>query len=218
MKEQEIHNRDILRMVFSLISLPLNARFNTVLLMLSADGWMQQCSPVICLSMADHFVNIHLHSIMPPHCPLCNAPKSSFGQWNSLSWQLRDYRLYFQKMILTTQGDKIEIVLAMVPGYPAAVRVWNRTRLSSPGCHPEYRGTQRVRGRVRTGLWFHFTVSTTLALIKYLSSHRIMTWSVHKLFSSGRSFTSRILISDPTDICWVAVEKGQIWAKLAGFQ
>jgi len=67
------------------------------------------------------------------------------------------------------------LVLATVPGYPAAVRVWNRTRWSSPGCYPENRGTCRVRGRVRTGPRFHFKVPTTLAPIKYLSSDRIMT-------------------------------------------
>jgi hypothetical protein len=45
-----------------------------------------------------------------------------------------------------------------------------------------------------------------LALIKHFSSDRIMTWSVHKLSSISRSFTSRFLIWDPTDICWVLVK------------
>jgi len=67
------------------------------------------------------------------------------------------------------------VVLATVPGYPAAVRVWNRTRWSSPGCYPENRGTQRVRGRVGPEPRFHITVPATLAPIKYLSSDRIMT-------------------------------------------
>jgi len=58
------------------------------------------------------------------------------------------------------------IVLATVPGYPAAVRVWNRTGCSSPGCDPENRGNHRVRGRVGTGPRFPFMVPTSLAPIK----------------------------------------------------
>jgi len=69
----------------------------------------------------------------------------------------------------------LHLVLATVPGYPAAVRVWNRTGLSSSGCYPENRGTQRVRGRVGTGPRFHITVPATLPPIKYLSSDRIVT-------------------------------------------
>jgi hypothetical protein len=48
-----------------------------------------------------------LHSIKRPHCHVCEAPKLSIAERNSLSWQLRDYRLYFQKMILVTQGDEM---------------------------------------------------------------------------------------------------------------
>jgi len=43
-----------------------------------------------------------------PHCPVCEAPKSPCGAGNSSSWQLRDYQLYFQNMILATQGDETE--------------------------------------------------------------------------------------------------------------
>jgi len=67
------------------------------------------------------------------------------------------------------------VVLATVPGYPAAVRVWNWTGSSTPGCYPENRGTHRVWGQVGTGLRFHITVPSTLAPIKYLSSDRIVT-------------------------------------------
>jgi len=69
----------------------------------------------------------------------------------------------------------LEVVLATVPGYPAAVRVWNRTGWSSPGCSPENRGTHRVRGRVGPEPRFHITVPASLAPIKYLSSDHIMT-------------------------------------------
>ena len=76
--------------------------------MLCTDGWMWQCYPVICAWMADYFENIHLHSIKQPHCPVCEEPKLSFGEGNSSSWRLRDYRLYFKIMILATQGDETE--------------------------------------------------------------------------------------------------------------
>jgi len=66
-------------------------------------------------------------------------------------------------------------VLAMVPGYPPAVQVWNRTGWFSLGCYPEDRGTLRVWGRVRTGPRFHLPVPTTLARIKYLNSDRVAT-------------------------------------------
>jgi len=68
----------------------------------------------------------------------------------------------------------VQLVLATVQGYPAAVRVWNRTGLSSPGCYPGYSGTYRVRGQVRTGPRFPFTVPTTFGPMNYLSSHHIM--------------------------------------------
>ena len=97
-------------------------------------------------------------------------------------------------------------MLATVPGYPAAVRVWNRTGWSSPGCYPENRGTHRVRGRVGTGPRFHSTVPTTLAPIKYLSSDRIATWSIREMCRLMPYFISRSQICDRINIHWVAVK------------
>jgi len=108
MKELQIHNREVLRKVIELIFHPLESLFNTGKLMLCADGWMRQCYPVICAWTADYFENIDLHSIKQPYCPLWEALKSSFGEGNSSSWQLRDYQLYFHKMILTTQRDETD--------------------------------------------------------------------------------------------------------------
>jgi len=107
-KEQQMHKREVLRKVFELIFLPLHGLFKTGKLMLCADGQMQQCYLVIYAWTADYFENIYLHSIKQPHCPVCDAPKSSFGDGNSSLWQLRDYQLYFQKMILATQGVEME--------------------------------------------------------------------------------------------------------------
>jgi hypothetical protein len=105
-KEQQIHNREVVRKVFKLIFRPLDALFNTGKLMLCVDSQMRQWYPIICAWTADYFENIYLHSIKQPHYPVCEAPKSSFGEGNSSLWQLRDYRLYFQKMIHATQGDE----------------------------------------------------------------------------------------------------------------
>jgi len=106
MEEQCTHNREVLSNVFELVFRPLDPLFNTGKLMLCADSQMQQCYPVICAWMADYLKIIHLHSIKQPHCPLCEAPKSLFGEENSSSWQFGDNWLYFQKIILATQGDK----------------------------------------------------------------------------------------------------------------
>jgi hypothetical protein len=109
------------------------------------------------------------------------------------------------------------LVLATVPGYPAAVWVWNRTGWSSPGCYPENRSTHRVRGRVGTGPRFHITVPATFAPIKYLGSDRMMTWSICRLCNFSPSFTSRCQICDWTNICWIAVKEGDISAEKCGF-
>jgi len=58
--------------------------------------------------MVDYCEYIHLHSIKQPYCPVCKAPKSSFGESNSSRWQLRDRPLYFQMIILATERDKME--------------------------------------------------------------------------------------------------------------
>jgi len=60
----------------------------------------------------------------------------------------------------------------------------------------------------------HFN-NTTLAAIKYLSSDRIVTWSVRRLCSSSRTFTSRVQICDLTNIRWVALENPVILRKIS---
>jgi len=105
----------------------------------------------------------------------------------------------------------------MVPGYPGAVRVWNRTGWSSPGCYPEKRGTHVLRGRVGTGPRFHIMVPATLAPIKHLGSDRIMTWLICRLCSFSRSFTSHCQICDWTNTLWIAVTEGDISAEKCRF-
>ena len=60
----------------------------------------------------------------------------------------------------------------------------------------------------------HFNI-TTLAPIKNLISDHIVTWSVCRLFSSRRSFTSRVEIWDPTNIRWVAIENPKMSCKIS---
>jgi len=58
---------------------------------------------------------------------------------------------------------------------------------------------------------------TILAPIKYLSSDCIMTWSVRRLWSFSRSFTSRYQICDRTNIRWVAIENPPISRKISRY-
>jgi hypothetical protein len=110
-----------------------------------------------------------------------------------------------------------QLVLATVPGYPAVVRVWNRTELSSSGCYPENRSTHRVRGRIGTEPQFQFTVPTTLAPIQYLSSDCIATWSICEMCRLMPYFISRSQICDRINIHWVAVKLSENHAKMTAF-
>jgi len=58
---------------------------------------------------------------------------------------------------------------------------------------------------------------TILAPMKYFSSDRITTWSVRRLCSFSRLFTSRFQICDLTSICWVAIENPPIPLKISHY-
>jgi len=62
----------------------------------------------------------------------------------------------------------------------------------------------------------HFK-STILAPIEYLSSDRIVTWSVRRLCSFSPSFPSRSQICDPTSIRWVAIENPHFSAEISPY-
>jgi hypothetical protein len=53
--------------------------------------------------------------------------------------------------------------------------------------------------------------------MKYMSSDRTVTGSVHRLCRIMSSFTSSIKICDLTDICLVAVKEGPILSEIRGF-
>ena len=54
---------------------------------------------------------------------------------------------------------------------------------------------------------FNFTI---MAPIKYLSFDRITTWSIRRVCSFSRTFTSHFQICDTTSIRWVAIENPRI--------
>jgi hypothetical protein len=65
------------------------------------------------------------------------------------------------------------VVLAMVPGYPAAVWVWNWTGWFRSGCHPKNKGTHRVRNWLEPDpgsilrlqqLWLQFRIWVLIVL------------------------------------------------------
>jgi len=62
----------------------------------------------------------------------------------------------------------------------------------------------------------HFK-STILAPIKYLSSNRIVTWSVNRLCSFSPWFHSRSQICDPTSIRWGAIENPHFSADISPY-
>ena len=79
---------------------------------------------------------------------------------------------------------------------------WNRTIATGLTT----RKTRTVRnGALLPPKTWHFK-STIFAPIKYLSSDRIMTWSLRRLTSFSPSLTSRIQICDRTNDRWGAIE------------
>jgi hypothetical protein len=107
-KEQQILSWKAARKVLDLIFCPLDALVKIGKLLLCADSSIWRCYFVIFALTADYVENVYSHSVKKPHCLVCQALTSLFGEGNSSWWQLRDYRLYFKKVILAMQGDKTE--------------------------------------------------------------------------------------------------------------
>jgi len=109
-------------------------------------------------------------------------------------------------------------VLATASVHTAAVRVWNtesvqfssrpiqnQIRIVLASCNPDQTENRGFFAGLEPDRSPNFTVSTPLAPIQYLSFNRIVTWSICRLCSFSRSFTSHSQICDQTDIHWVAV-------------
>jgi len=97
-KEQHIPKQEVLRMVLKVIFCPLHAVIHSGKRMLCVDGRMRQCFPVICAWMADYFKNIHLHLIKQPHCPVCEAPKSSSWQLETIGYTSKRWYSWAREM------------------------------------------------------------------------------------------------------------------------
>ena len=100
--KQQISSWELLKQILELIFSSLDTLVNYGKHLLCMACRMRQCYPAICTWMADDFENIDLHSMKQVLCLVRQAAKSSFGEGNSSWWQLRDYQLYFQKMIVVT--------------------------------------------------------------------------------------------------------------------
>ena len=74
-------------------------------------------------------------------------------------------------------------------------------------CNGSYHTTTRTVaiGPVLPPKTQHFSI-TSLAGIRFLSSDRMVTWSICRLCSFMRSITSQLQICDPTKIRWVMIE------------
>ena len=115
--------------------------------------------------------------------------------------------------VVTGGGKNLCLVLATVPN--SRVGSGSGSDPEPNRCNGSYHTKTRTVaiGPVLPPKTRHFNI-TTLASIKYLSSDRIMTWSVCRLCSSSRSFTSRFQICVPTNIRWVAIENPLISRKM----
>ena len=102
--EQQAHNREILRRCFERIFRPLDAIQEHGKGMICADGRTRLCFPMIrvCAWIADYVENVNLHSIQSGACPVCEAPKSSFGNLHATPHLSRDYADYFERLTEAT--------------------------------------------------------------------------------------------------------------------
>jgi len=106
--------------------------------------------------------------------------------------------------------SSMHVVLAVVPNSrvgSGSSSTWNRT----VGIGLTTRKTRNTEnGLVSPSKTRHFKF-TILAPKKILSSDHTMTWSIRRLYSVRRSFSSRCQICDQTNMNWVAIENPRIW-------
>jgi len=124
-------------------------------------------------------------------------------------WDQLPHNGYHQQLRWYSQGrvKKIwlsyRVVLATVVAYQVPVRVGHcqgtRTGWVVPGCYPGWNWTM-------VPFYGSYNFRCTLVAIKYLSSARIVTWSIRRFCSLNSSFTSGIQICDATNISWIRVK------------
>ena len=104
-----------------------------------------------------------------------------------------------------------------LPGFgPGQEPPSNRTGQVLAGCYPDRTYTRGLLAGLELDRGSTFTVPATMALIKYLSSDRIMTWSVRRLCIFSCSFTSHCQICDQVNFRRVAVKKMPIFSENPG--
>jgi hypothetical protein len=88
-------------------------------------------------------------------------------------------------------------------------QAWAKTRsaLSRLGYYPDWTYTRAFSAGLEWDQSSNFTVPIPLVAITYSSSQCIVTRSVRRFWSSGRSHTSRFPLCNPTVIRWVPVKK-----------
>ena len=120
------------------------------------------------------------------------------------SIRIWDMRSLLHSQVSASAGISLELGLVLATGP-------NSRFDSRSGSNPEPDRCNRFPPKTR-----HFK-SPILAPIKYLSSDRILTWSVHRLCSFSPSFPSRSQICDPTSIRWVAIENPHFSAEISPY-
>jgi len=120
------------------------------------------------------------------------------------SIRIWDMRSLLHSQVSAFAGISLELGLVLATGP-------NSRFDSRSGSNPEPDRCNRFPPKTR-----HFK-SPILAPIKYLSSDRILTWSVHRLCSFSPSFPSRSQICDPTSIRWVAIENPHFSAEISPY-
>ena len=93
----------------------------------------------------------------------------------------------------------------------------NRTGQALAGCYPDRTYTHGFLAGFEPDRGSMCTVPATMVLIKYLSSDRIMTWSVRRLCISSCCFTSHCQMCDQVNFRWVEVKKRPIFSQNRGF-
>jgi len=135
----------------------------------------------------------------------CRWEQTAPGNWRKDTFRCEWSVILWTRMLNGT----LQVVLAMVLGYPAAVWNWIRIRWSCWGWYPKHSGTHWVRGHVGTGLQLHFIVLTTLAPIKYLNSDCIAIWSIGEMCRLMLYCLSNSQIWGPINIASVAVKSSR---------
>ena len=179
-----------------------------------------------------HCLSTSGSSLLPPSLPVADYGGSNillastwFSLFLSANWEsLMVSVLHWWWIIWNLISDHYPwVICSNRNGSKFPGRLWFRFHTTPDHGNGSYHKKNRDHWK-----WASFTTQNLpfnikrLAPIEYLSSDRIMTWSICRLCSSSRSFTSRCQMCDWTNIHWVAVENPrilvEIWCYFAAIQ